>query len=434
MKKAFLIPVFVLMMALVSFAQSYTELMLQPKHVTARKINPSGETTTEYTADFFYGSDGKLLAFSFPTWNMNTSFQYDDSNLTLASTSHTGCDLYYFDSYQFIYDGDLLMSEKHLWDYMNADECYDYYYNDYGRLIRKQRVDPITGPQGYWEYEYDDTLWTKTSYLHGQYVNPESMWSWGILQITYYQYDEAYTLLSEQTDVIDPNSGETTKSDRILYAYTPSGRLESVIKQTFTDGVWINNNLELCVFDDNGNLVEQHFGQWSDELNDWNITFKIVHSFDESTMLYTLSFFKKSSNDWIWGAFGYQTLFFEPELTWQQKCLEQMIYDDCQTPTMMAQIELTMEYTPKPSYMAIDESNDNEFFSISPVPSTGVFFVTGENLKHIDIFDALGKQVASLSTQGNQTSIDLSQQPAGIYFVNVTDNNGRKHAKKIIKQ
>jgi len=68
-----------------------------------------------------------------------------------------------------------------------------------------------------------------------------------------------------------------------------------------------------------------------------------------------------------------------------------------------------------------------------PNPSTGVFTVTGENLKQIEVFDILGQKVTSLQVNGDQTAIDLSGQPAGVYFVNVTDKEGRQCVKKVVK-
>ena len=50
-----------------------------------------------------------------------------------------------------------------------------------------------------------------------------------------------------------------------------------------------------------------------------------------------------------------------------------------------------------------------------------------------EAFNALGQRIASVKGGGERLTIDLSGQPAGIYFVNVTDSVGRKCVKKVVK-
>lgn len=70
---------------------------------------------------------------------------------------------------------------------------------------------------------------------------------------------------------------------------------------------------------------------------------------------------------------------------------------------------------------------------LSPNPNNGVFTVTGENLKQIEVFDALGQRITSLQANGNRSTLDLSGQPAGVYLINVTDHNGKQCVKKVVK-
>ena len=83
-------------------------------------------------------------------------------------------------------------------------------------------------------------------------------------------------------------------------------------------------------------------------------------------------------------------------------------------------------------FNSIDESVLQ--ISVQPNPTIGVFTVAGENLKHIEVFDVLGQRVTALQAAGDRTAIDLSNQPVGIYFVSVTDTEGRKCVKKVVKQ
>ena len=82
----------------------------------------------------------------------------------------------------------------------------------------------------------------------------------------------------------------------------------------------------------------------------------------------------------------------------------------------------------------VSENGALDFANIVPNPTTGVFTVTGENLNQIEVIDVLGQRITSLTANSDQTTIDLSGQPAGVYLVNVTDQNGKHFIKKIIKQ
>ena len=83
---------------------------------------------------------------------------------------------------------------------------------------------------------------------------------------------------------------------------------------------------------------------------------------------------------------------------------------------------------------AVDDSKNLSFASIQPNPNNGHFTVVGQNLKSAVIYNAIGQKVASTQGEGNQLTLDLSAQPAGIYFVNITDSEGRKCVRKVLKK
>ena len=87
--------------------------------------------------------------------------------------------------------------------------------------------------------------------------------------------------------------------------------------------------------------------------------------------------------------------------------------------------------------VAVNEVQDNYTFSVFPNPSNGVFTIQNidEDLKNIDVFNLLGEKVfQSANTNlvnNNETAIDLSTKPKGIYFIQVT--NGKSiTTKKIV--
>ena len=80
------------------------------------------------------------------------------------------------------------------------------------------------------------------------------------------------------------------------------------------------------------------------------------------------------------------------------------------------------------------EEYTTAFATIHPNPTNGLVAIAGENLKAAEAFNALGQRVATATGKGEQLQIDLSGLPAGVYFVNVTNDEGRKCVRKVVKE
>ncbi len=81
----------------------------------------------------------------------------------------------------------------------------------------------------------------------------------------------------------------------------------------------------------------------------------------------------------------------------------------------------------------ISENN----ISVYPNPSDGLFIIKANNIKQIGITDLTGKSIKNISEKSglisNFTTIDLSKQAKGIYFINVTTQNSNKLIKLILE-
>ena len=72
--------------------------------------------------------------------------------------------------------------------------------------------------------------------------------------------------------------------------------------------------------------------------------------------------------------------------------------------------------------------------TLHPNPTNGQVTILGTNLKQAQIINALGQCVATVKGEGEQFTLDISNLPAGVYFVNITDGEGRKCVRKVVKE
>jgi len=108
-------------------------------------------------------------------------------------------------------------------------------------------------------------------------------------------------------------------------------------------------------------------------------------------------------------------------------------------------------YSAKPAYYAIQEALEssasvlNEYFyravmTILPNPTTGTFAIQGENIQSVEITNINGQIIKQLSIdspsasrQDYQLSIDLSDQPKGLYFVKINTEKGISVKKVVLE-
>ena len=84
--------------------------------------------------------------------------------------------------------------------------------------------------------------------------------------------------------------------------------------------------------------------------------------------------------------------------------------------------------------MAVKEDETTPLFTLLPNPTTGLINITGKDLKQAEILNTLGQRVANATGEGETLQIDLSELPTGVYFVNITDKEGRKCVRKVVKE
>lgn len=82
----------------------------------------------------------------------------------------------------------------------------------------------------------------------------------------------------------------------------------------------------------------------------------------------------------------------------------------------------------------IGENEATAFATLYPNPTTGQVTILGQDLQTAEVINTLGQCVATAKGEGERLTVDISNLPAGIYFVNVTDGEGRKCVKKVVKE
>ncbi len=94
-------------------------------------------------------------------------------------------------------------------------------------------------------------------------------------------------------------------------------------------------------------------------------------------------------------------------------------------------IERSLNVTVKNS-TGVDESGVRA--TLFPNPTTGLVTINGTDLKQAEVFNTLGQRVTTPTDEGETLHIDLSGLPTGIYFINITDKEGRKCVRKVVKE
>ena len=133
----------------------------------------------------------------------------------------------------------------------------------------------------------------------------------------------------------------------------------------------------------------------------------------------------KENNRFLYGWFAaFQYITFEPFTPHLE--LDKMVF--ClipDYPLLWGQTSLNWNFS--------DESTDI-YVSVHPNLTDGTITIVGNGLRSAVVYNMLGQYVISAQGDGDQITVDLGGQPAGIYFVNVTDTEGRKCVRKVVKR
>ena len=278
----------------------------------------------------------------------------------------------------------------------------DYFYDSLGRLVEK-------------DHQRNGVHRTRTTYQYldhqtvecfEAFESPSSQWL--LLSRATKTYSDDGLLMSCLRELHNDSTRLT------VFSYNAQGCLTESTMQKRIDGVFVNECRTLCQHNSDGLPVYVHFQVWNGE--EWvagpskTLSVRIEGSY--KTKGYTVSFsdFPLFSGDYL------------------QKQQEQL-YD-----RGIEYMELYYTTTATPSYYVEEETDAPSALSVHPNPSSGRFTVTGGELREIAVYNATGRTVYTTPCNGKTATIDLSDQPDGLYLVGVTDKNGRRSVQKVVKQ
>jgi hypothetical protein len=72
--------------------------------------------------------------------------------------------------------------------------------------------------------------------------------------------------------------------------------------------------------------------------------------------------------------------------------------------------------------------------TIAPNPTEGTVTIAQMDFKEVVIYNIVGQSVIKRKAEGERMTVDLMDLPAGLYFVNVFDQNGGCCVRKLVKQ
>ena len=70
---------------------------------------------------------------------------------------------------------------------------------------------------------------------------------------------------------------------------------------------------------------------------------------------------------------------------------------------------------------------------VFPNPVTDRVVVRGEELRSVEVYDSFGRLVTTFAVSGSMPSMDCTNWPAGVYLLNITNAQGQKVQKKVVK-
>ena len=407
-------------------AQGEDQMVTQPTQVVGRSFNAAGEITKELVSEFIYYEDGKLSRYEIPDYHLHAYFTYTADYLADERVEHAGFEHPFEEGTYYTYE-DGRLKTKSQWDSEGYHQDYRYSYFDDGRL---EKIELDVDHEGYtqrWLYEYEDGCHTVIESYY-------SLWSshWLLFEKTTSQYDDRFNLSSELVEKYN-SSGELTSATITHYSYTEDGLLEEWGNQTLDNGTWINTTAQRYVRNAEGTIIEQVDSSWDSETDEWNDTKRITFETSEDGKTYTVSFYKKDGDSWVWDILRRQTILFGDHLKSQQRMLRFMHMEIAYGEGNINQVEFTLESTKAPVYLETNENNESTI-RLYPNPGMDLVQVTTPTENAVIRFYDLQGRLVHARRFDFSTTINTDDWAEGVYVWEIWDGFNKASSGKWIKK
>lgn len=407
MKKALLTLSLMLSFTMTALAQN----VIQPDSVIIHYSRPYwmyyGDSTR--VSWFFYDNEGLLIkgfdnfnyGFDFGNYIKRSDYRYDEHhNCTSMTKSWMELDCGEWVESVLNYQNNLLVNEQgtrvhwlaggwggtHDTTYLNTD----YFYDDQNRLVEKL-------------YSENNSPKNKISF---EYIDPNQI---GETFKTIASASEEWETLSHATKTYSDNGlllnclrEQSNNPIRLTnYHYNNQERLTGLTTQKMINGEFVNEIRAVFDLNDDGMPITIRFEDWDGEK--WIPgSSKLFYDIQISDLkIFNEDYLKRQENQLIDDGIEYMQFFYI--------------------------------HTAHPTYDVSEKPLINDI-DIRPNPTKGTVAVTGEELQQVEVYNIMGQLILSEQSRGQSITLNLSSKPAGIYLINITDQNGKRCVKKVVKQ
>ena len=432
MKKSILISTFLLMLALAAYSQN--AYVCQPDTILLlhdRSIIDEGDSmflfNTYDTEGFFiqckehYEDDGMKgeRNRNIPSIQIKTEYEYDlNHNISkMRKRWYSGPRPGMYESHYTYQDDKLLLYTRYYIDFMGDSSIEDsvlYFYDDLGRIQKEITYDFLSQYSKHANYVYEgNKVEITTEGLEYGYWG-----DWVMLNRETKTFGEDSILINI---TLEPY-GKPTISE--TYSYDGTGRVLNVLTQVLDSLEWINSKLIEYHYDQNGYLNLAEIKTWQNGL--FVSANRALYELNNIGYPTIVTFEKWNGERWEEGTWKSGFYVFSENYLKRQ--------NDFICRKDAKRIEIHYANTPMPNYYMEEFESDNTPYTLYPNPTIGQVTITGKDLKTAEVFNTLGQCVATVKGEGEQLTVDISDLPAGVYFVNITDSEGRKCVRKVVKE